>query len=73
MDMNVKKSSAIKFISTLIISSLVTCITMLLIYNSFNKKVDYYKGNILKVVEIVSYDELDNKSYGTGWFWMKIQ
>ncbi len=67
MDMKINKISFIKFFSTIIISSLISCLMMLTMLN-FNKNTNHYDINIAKVVEVAAYDEIENKSYGSAWF-----
>lgn len=68
MDMKINKIRIIRFFSTIIISSLISSLMVVLIQFILNKKINYYNENILKVVEVAAYDEIENKSYGSAWF-----
>lgn len=69
MDMKINKKriiiDLILIIACCAISSLITIITY---KNLKEENINYYDQNISKVVEVASYDDLNNKSYGTGWF-----
>lgn len=39
---------------------------IVLIQFILNKNINYYNENILKVVEVAAYDEIENKSYGSA-------
>lgn len=67
MDMKNNKINIIKIILTIFITSLISCLMMLMTQN-LNKNTNHYDANILKVVEVAAYDEIENKSYGSAWF-----
>lgn len=67
MDMKINKKNIIFVVISVILISIITSVLTLVIYNKLNNK-DYYNDNILKVVEVSSYDEEINKSYGSAWF-----
>ena len=66
MDMKINKIRIIRFFSTIIISSLISSLMVVLIQFILNKNINYYNENILKVVEVAAYDEIENKSYGSA-------
>ena len=69
MAMSSKKYKVILSIIATIIISIISSVITIIIYNTkTNDSANYYDENINKIVEVAAYDEEDNKSYGTGWF-----
>ena len=66
MDMKINKIRSIRFFLTIIISSLISSLMVVLIQFILNKNINYYNENILNVVEVAAYDEIENKSYGSA-------
>lgn len=61
-----KKFIILSVILMLICSTTSSLITFQICKYSSNN--NYYDENVLKVVEVESYDDTENKSYGSGWF-----
>ena len=68
MKVNNKKATLIIFI--IIVCCIFSSIITLISYKYSTKtSINYYEENIDKVVEVASYDDENNKNYGTGWFY----
>lgn len=66
MDMSKSKKLFVVILFLCLIASILSSITTVLIYNSISTRNNYFDGNINKVVEIASFDNEENKSFGTG-------
>ena len=67
--MKINKKRIILYIILVIACCIISSLTTIIVYKSLKEKdINYYDLNISKVVEVASYDDLNNKSYGTGWF-----
>lgn len=67
--MKTNKKRVILYIILTIACCILSSLTTIMTYKSLKEKnINYYERNISKVVEVASYDDENNKNYGTGWF-----
>ena len=67
MGMKTNKKKTVLYVCLIFFCSIASSLITFLILKKGNNT-NYYKENILKVVEVASYEEVESKSYGSGWF-----